>query len=26
VQTAIVHREAEPPHFATVSALADKAA
>jgi ubiquinone/menaquinone biosynthesis C-methylase UbiE len=25
VQTAIVHREAEPPHFATVSALADKA-
>jgi ubiquinone/menaquinone biosynthesis C-methylase UbiE len=26
VQTAIVHREAEPPHFATVSALGDKAA
>jgi ArsR family transcriptional regulator len=26
VQTDIVHREAEPPHFATVSALADKAA
>jgi ArsR family transcriptional regulator len=26
VQTAIVHREAEPPHFATVSALADKVA
>ena len=26
VQTAIVHREVEPPHFATVSALADKAA
>jgi ArsR family transcriptional regulator len=26
VQTAIVHREAEPPHFATVSAWADKAA
>jgi ubiquinone/menaquinone biosynthesis C-methylase UbiE len=26
VQTAIVHREAEPPHFATVSAVADKAA
>jgi ArsR family transcriptional regulator len=25
IQTAIVHREAEPPHFATVSALADKA-
>jgi len=25
VQTAIVHRETEPPHFATVSALADKA-
>lgn len=24
VETAIVHREAEPPHFATVSALADK--
>lgn len=24
VQTAIVHRETEPPHFATVSALADK--
>jgi ArsR family transcriptional regulator len=26
IQTAIVHREAEPPHFSTVSALADKAA
>jgi ArsR family transcriptional regulator len=26
VQTDVVHREAEPPHFATVSALADKAA
>jgi ubiquinone/menaquinone biosynthesis C-methylase UbiE len=26
VETAIVHREAEAPHFATVSALADKAA
>ncbi len=26
VQTAIVHRETAPPHFATVSALADKAA
>jgi ubiquinone/menaquinone biosynthesis C-methylase UbiE/DNA-binding MarR family transcriptional regulator len=25
VQTAVVHREAEPPHFATVSALGDKA-
>jgi ubiquinone/menaquinone biosynthesis C-methylase UbiE/DNA-binding transcriptional ArsR family regulator len=25
VQTAIVHREADPPHFATVSAFADKA-
>jgi len=26
VQTAIVHRDAEPPHFSTVSALGDKAA
>jgi ubiquinone/menaquinone biosynthesis C-methylase UbiE len=26
VRTAIVHQETEPPHFATVSALADKAA
>jgi ArsR family transcriptional regulator len=26
VQTAIVHREAEPPHFSTVSALGDKPA
>jgi ArsR family transcriptional regulator len=24
IQTAVVHREVEPPHFATVSALADK--
>jgi ArsR family transcriptional regulator len=26
VQTAVVHRETEPPHFATVSALADRSA